>query len=122
MPCPTITIEEEWPIGLLIRKECENDYRQVEELTREAFWNLHVPGCDEHYLVHVMRSHSDFIPELDFVAIAIKDIKDNEIIGLEKLPKIYVGMPLIETAEYMEIPFVELISKLNISREPEVLL
>ena len=61
----------------MIRKEFENDYRQVEELTREAFWNLHVPGCDEHYLVHVMRSHSDFIPELDFVAVLNDKIVGN---------------------------------------------
>jgi putative acetyltransferase len=51
-----------------IRNECESDFRKVEELTREAFWNLYVPGCDEHYLVKVMRNHPDFIPELDFVA------------------------------------------------------
>jgi len=55
-------------MDIIIRNETENDYRQVEELTREAFWNLHVPGCDEHYLVHVMRNHPDFIKELDFVA------------------------------------------------------
>lgn len=41
----------------LIRKECAGDHRQVEELTREAFWNLYVPGCDEHCLVHEMRRH-----------------------------------------------------------------
>lgn len=51
-----------------IRNEEEKDYRIVEELTREAFWNLYVPGCNEHYLTHIMRSHPDFIKELDFVA------------------------------------------------------
>ncbi len=51
----------------IIRNELEKDYREVEELTRKAFWNLHTPGCDEHYLVHVMRTHEDFIPELAFV-------------------------------------------------------
>lgn len=61
---------------LSIRNETENDHRQVEELTREAFWNLYVPGCDEHYLVHIMRDHPDFIPELDFVALL-----DNMIVG-----------------------------------------
>ena len=50
-----------------IRLERPCDYRTVETITREAFWNLSVPGCDEHYYVHVMRSHADFIPELDFV-------------------------------------------------------
>ncbi|MBN2603681.1 MAG: N-acetyltransferase [Candidatus Thermoplasmatota archaeon] len=56
-------------MDISIRNEQEKDYRKVEELTREAFWNLHVKGCDEHYLVYKMRSHPDFIANLDFVAI-----------------------------------------------------
>ncbi len=59
-----------------IRHEVESDYREVEELTREAFWNLYVPGCDEHYLVHKMRTHPEFIPELDFIAVL-----KNKIVG-----------------------------------------
>ncbi|MGB4092501.1 MAG: N-acetyltransferase [Ruminococcus flavefaciens] len=51
----------------IIRKETKNDYREVENLNREAFWNLSVPGCSEHYFVHVMRDHKDFIPELAHV-------------------------------------------------------
>lgn len=51
-----------------IRNETEKDFREVEELTREAFWNLYFPGCNEHYLVNQMRNHQDFIKELDFVA------------------------------------------------------
>lgn len=61
----------------LIRNENERDCRLVEELTREAFWNLYVPGCDEHYLTHVLRKHSDYIPELSFVAIAEDSIVGN---------------------------------------------
>ena len=53
---------------LALRLETEKDYRIVEELTREAFWNIHVPGCDEHLLVRNMRNSEDFIGELDFVA------------------------------------------------------
>lgn len=60
----------------IIRLETPNDYRAVENLTREAFWNQNVPGCDEHYLVHTMRGHTDFIPELAFVLEM-----DGEIIG-----------------------------------------
>lgn len=59
-----------------IRPETPKDYHAVENLTREAFWNQNVPGCDEHYLVHKMRSHKDFIPELAFVLE-----KDGKIIG-----------------------------------------
>ncbi len=54
--------------GLTLRVEGPEDHRAVEELTRDAFWNLHVPGCDEHYLVHVMRGHADFIPDMALVA------------------------------------------------------
>jgi len=51
-----------------IRRTEENDYRATEHVTREAFWDLHVPGCDEHYLLHEMRKHEDFVGELDYVA------------------------------------------------------
>jgi len=50
-----------------IRNEEAADHEIVEKITRRAFWNLYIPGCIEHYLVHVMRSHRDFLPELDFV-------------------------------------------------------
>ena len=53
---------------IIIRPEQKADFRAVEELTREAFWNVYQPGCSEHYLAHVMRTHRDFIPELTFVA------------------------------------------------------
>ena len=53
--------------NLTIRLETEKDYRAVEELTREAFWNVYKPGADEHYYVHQMRNHPDFIPELALV-------------------------------------------------------
>ena len=52
---------------ILIRREMPGDYREVENLTREAFWNVYRPGCDEHYIVHILRNHEDFIPELDLV-------------------------------------------------------
>ncbi len=42
--------------GLIIRNERESDFREVENLIREAFWNLNVPGCDEHYLAHILRN------------------------------------------------------------------
>ena len=59
-----------------IRNEEERDYKKVEEVTRAAFWNLYVPGCDEHYLTHIMWSHEDFIRDLDFVIEV-----DGEIVG-----------------------------------------
>ncbi len=59
-----------------IRNEMESDYKAVEDITRKAFYNMYVPGCSEHYLVHIMRGHEDFIPELDFVLEL-----DNRVIG-----------------------------------------
>ncbi len=63
-------------MDLNLRNEIPGDYREVEELTREAFWNVNVPGCDEHYLAHVLRTDEAFIPSLDFVAIC-----DGKIVG-----------------------------------------
>jgi len=51
-----------------LRLEEEKDYRTVEELTREAFWNVYQPGCDEHFILHNIRNTPNFIKELDFVA------------------------------------------------------
>lgn len=51
----------------MIRRETQEDYRAVEAMIKKAFWNINVPGCDEHYLAHVLRSQPDFIPELDLV-------------------------------------------------------
>ena len=50
-----------------IRLEQPKDYREVENLTREAFWNVYRPGCTEHYVLNQYRTNPDFIPELDFV-------------------------------------------------------
>ena len=52
---------------IVIRNETEKDYKTVEEITRKAFYNIYVLGCMEHYLVHIMSDHEDFIKELDFV-------------------------------------------------------
>ena len=47
--------------------ETPADYRAVEEMTKRSFWNVYVPGCEEHYLTHVMRDSVDFIPELNLL-------------------------------------------------------
>ena len=61
---------------IIIRREEEKDYRVVEELVRESFWNVYRPGCLEHYVLHTLRSNPGFIKELDFVME-----KDGRIIG-----------------------------------------
>ena len=59
-----------------IRHEEEKEYREVENLVREAFWNVYRPGCLEHYVLHQLRSDPAFVPELDFVME-----KDGQLIG-----------------------------------------
>ncbi len=59
-----------------IRNEQKTDRQAVEDMTRRAFYNLYTPGCVEHYLVHIMRDHADFIPELALVAEL-----DGQVIG-----------------------------------------
>ena len=46
--------------NVIIRNERKEDWEIVETITRQAFYNLYVPGCVEHYLVHNMREHEDF--------------------------------------------------------------
>lgn len=53
---------------MTFRLENTNDYREVEKLTREAFWDLFRPGCDEHLMVHQLRKTPAYIHELDLVA------------------------------------------------------
>lgn len=50
-----------------IRVEEPRDYKIVENLTRDSFWNVYRPGCTEHYVLHCYRNNADFIPELSLV-------------------------------------------------------
>jgi len=61
---------------VIIRLEKSGEEREVETLIREAFWNVYRPGCLEHYVIHVLRRDSAFVPELDLVMV-----RDGRIIG-----------------------------------------
>ena len=54
-------------MSLIIRREENGEERKVEELVRDAFWNVYKPGCLEHYVLHVMRESDGFIKELNYV-------------------------------------------------------
>ena len=54
-------------MNIIIRNETEQDYFNVENLTRESFWNVYRPGCTEHYVLHCFRNSERFVPELDFI-------------------------------------------------------
>lgn len=60
----------------IIRRERKEEYREVENLVREAFWNVYRPGCLEHYVLNQLRNDPAFVPELNFVME-----KDGRIIG-----------------------------------------
>ena len=62
--------------NITFRLERKEDYREVENLVRESFWNVYRPGCLEHYLLNQLRDDKDFVPELDIVME-----KDGRIIG-----------------------------------------
>lgn len=61
---------------VIIRLEKEEEYREVENLVRESFWNVYQPGCTEHYVLRHLRNDPAFVKELDFVME-----KDGRIIG-----------------------------------------
>jgi len=59
-----------------LRLERKEDYRNVENLIRESFWNVYRPGCYEHYVMHLLRDDPAFVKELDLVME-----KDGRLIG-----------------------------------------
>ena len=60
----------------IIRRETPADYRTVEELVRESFWDVYRPGCVEHFVLNRLRSDKAFVSALDLVME-----KDGRIIG-----------------------------------------
>ncbi|HBM80459.1 MAG TPA: GNAT family N-acetyltransferase [Clostridiaceae bacterium] len=72
-------------MNITIRLEKESDYRSVEYMTREAFWNVYKPGCDEHLIVHKIRKAPAFIKELSFIACDNDRIVGNIIYSKAKV-------------------------------------
>lgn len=71
--------------NVTIRNETPHDYRAVETLIRESFWNVYRPGCLEHYVIHTLRDEDDFIPELSFVMEL-----DGKLIGQNMFMKAHI--------------------------------
>jgi len=69
-----------------IRLENEKDYLEVENLTRDAFWNVYRPGCNEHLVIHKLRQADSFIKDLDYVFI-----ENNQIVGNIVYSKMFIG-------------------------------
>ncbi len=66
-------------MNVVLRLEEPLDYRETENVTREAFWNHYAPGCDAHYLLHIMRDCPAFLPGLDVVAVSDGNIVGNVV-------------------------------------------
>ena len=82
--------------NLNIRLENETEYREVENLVRESFWNVYRPGCREHFVLHELRKDPDFVPELDLVLE-----KDGKIIGQNMFMR-----AVIQSDDGREIPIM----------------
>lgn len=80
----------------IIRLERNEEYREVENLVREAFWNVYRPGCLEHYVLHQLRNDAAFIKDLDFVME-----KKRKIIGQNMFMK-----AVIKADNGVEIPIL----------------
>ena len=92
-----------------IRLEKKDEHREVENLVREAFWNVYRPGCSEHYVLHVLRDDPAFVKELDFVmCLSMQENdpvdhsvaeKDGELIGQNMFMR-----PIINADDGRDIP------------------
>ena len=81
-------------MNTIIRLEQKEDFREVENLVRESFWNVYRPGCSEHYVIHVLRDDPAFVKELDFVME-----QDGKLIGQNMFMK-----TIIDADDGREIP------------------
>ncbi|EHJ52760.1 GNAT family N-acetyltransferase [Streptococcus macacae] len=59
-----------------IRQELPSEYREVENLVREAFWNVYQPGCSEHLILHQFRHHPNYLKDLSKIILV-----DGQIAG-----------------------------------------
>ena len=61
---------------VILKEEETKDFFENENLTREAFWNVYKPGCDEHFILKLLRDRQSYIKELSLIAFL-----ENKIIG-----------------------------------------
>lgn len=59
-----------------IRNENPSEYHAVENLVREAFWNVYRPGCMEHLILHNFRKHPNYLEKLSKILLV-----DDQIVG-----------------------------------------
>ncbi len=59
-----------------MRNITEKDLYEIELVAKKAFWNLNMPGCDEHYLVHRLWNAPCYIPDISLTATV-----DDKVVG-----------------------------------------
>ncbi len=72
-------------MNIIIRNTNEKDYKITVNLTREAFWDVYKPGCDEHLVLHKMRKVPAFVNELDFIALTDEKVIGNIVYTIAKV-------------------------------------
>ena len=90
--------------AIKFRLEKKEDYRAVENLVRESFWNVYRPGCSEHYVIHVLRDDPAFVKELDFVMEENGSIIGQNVFmrnALLYLPSLVLSPPLYIDCHYL---------------------
>ena len=92
----------------IIRLEKKEDYREVENLVRESFWNVYRPGCSEHYVIHVLRDDPAFVKELDFVMEL-----DGRLIGQNMFMKTVINTDDGRTIEVLTMGPIGIIPELK---------
>ena len=61
---------------IVIRPERPKEYKRVEQMVLDAFWNKYRQGCNEHFLVHQLREQDIYLPDLSRIAVI-----GDEIVG-----------------------------------------
>ena len=110
-----------------IRLENRTDYKEVEYLVREAFWNIYRPGCYEHLIIHNLRHDSSFIPQLDYIIeednriIAQIAYSTNDLlIDDEKIEKVVTLGPVSVHPDYQKKGFATKLIEYTLEKAKEM--
>lgn len=110
-----------------IRLENEKDYYEVENLTREAFWNVYRPGCFEHYIIHNLRDKDYFVKDLDYVLTIDDKIIANIVYALGKISyssgkvkNVLIFGPVSVRPEYQKLGYGEKLINYSMKKAQEL--
>lgn len=113
-------------VKMIIRKETEKDYFEVENLTREAFWNVYRPGCTEHLVLHNLRNDKCFVKDLDYVIEKDGKIIANIVYALAKIvdgeseKEVLIFGPVSVSPEYQKQGYGEKIINFTLEKAKDL--